>query len=36
MKRFQYIEKKAKENNRELSEMTLAEMDEYWNQAKKL
>jgi len=36
MKRFQYIEKMAKENNRELSEMTLAEMDEYWNQAKKL
>jgi XTP/dITP diphosphohydrolase len=36
MKRFQYIEQKAKENNRELNDMSLAEMDEYWNQAKKL
>jgi XTP/dITP diphosphohydrolase len=36
MKRFQYIEQRAKENNRELNDMSLAEMDEYWNQAKKL
>jgi XTP/dITP diphosphohydrolase len=33
--RFQYIEEKAKENNKQLSEMTLQEMDEYWNEAKK-
>jgi len=36
IKRFQYIEGKAKENNKSLSEMTLAEMDIYWNEAKKL
>jgi XTP/dITP diphosphohydrolase len=35
-KRFQYLERKAKENNRKLSEMTLAEMDIYWNEAKKV
>jgi XTP/dITP diphosphohydrolase len=34
IKRFQYIEQKAKENNRELSDMTLQEMDAYWNEAK--
>lgn len=33
--RFQYIEQKAKENNKQLSEMTLQEMDEYWNEAKR-
>ncbi|KOY84681.1 pyrophosphatase [bacterium 336/3] len=33
-KRFQYLEKKAKENGKKLSEMTLAEMDVYWNEAK--
>jgi XTP/dITP diphosphohydrolase len=33
--RFQYIEEKAKENNKQLSEMTLQEMDEYWNEAKR-
>ncbi|WP_196884961.1 nucleoside triphosphate pyrophosphohydrolase [Aureivirga sp. CE67] len=32
--RFQYLEQKAKENNLELTEMTLEEMDFYWNQAK--
>ena len=36
IKRFQYLEKGAKEAGRELSEMTLEEMDEYWNAAKKL
>lgn len=33
--RFQYIEEKAKDNNKQLSEMTLQEMDEYWNEAKR-
>lgn len=32
--RFQYMEQKAAENNQELSKMTLAEMDAYWNEAK--
>lgn len=36
IKRFQYLEGKAKENNRQLHDMTLAEMDIYWNEAKKL
>ncbi len=36
IKRFQYLEQKAKENGRELQNMTLAEMDVYWNEAKKL
>jgi len=32
--RFQYIEEKAKEAGRNLKEMTLAEMDDLWNEAK--
>ena len=32
--RFQFLEQGAKKAGRELSEMTLAEMDEYWNAAK--
>ena len=36
IKRFQYLESKAKENNQQLSDMTLAEMDVYWEEAKKL
>ena len=32
--RFNYIEAKAKEQGRELKDMTLAEMDALWNQAK--
>ncbi|WP_196891532.1 nucleoside triphosphate pyrophosphohydrolase [Aureivirga marina] len=32
--RFQYLEEKARENNLDLTEMTLEEMDFYWNQAK--
>ncbi|WDF56885.1 nucleoside triphosphate pyrophosphohydrolase [Mucilaginibacter sp. KACC 22063] len=36
IKRFQYLESKAKENNRQLQDMTLAEMDIFWNEAKKL
>ena len=34
-KRFQYLEQKAKEINKPLSEMTLSEMDVYWEEAKK-
>lgn len=36
MKRFRYLEKRAKENGQNLSDMSLAEMDVYWNEAKKL
>ncbi len=32
--RFQYIEERAAEANKNLSEMTLAEMDALWNEAK--
>lgn len=35
IKRFQYLENKAKENGKALQDMTLAEMDVYWNEAKK-
>jgi len=34
IKRFNYIEQKAKEQGRELKDMTLAEMDELWQEAK--
>lgn len=34
-KRFEYIEKVAKEKNIELNDMTLQEMDDIWNIAKK-
>jgi XTP/dITP diphosphohydrolase len=34
IKRFQYIEKVAKEQNKKLQEMTLEEMDKIWNNAK--
>ena len=34
IKRFQYLETKAKELGKSLKEMTLAEMDVYWNEAK--
>ena len=34
--RFQYLEECAKKNGKNLSDMTLAEMDIYWNEAKKL
>lgn len=33
--RFGYVEQKAKENNQELSAMTIDEMDAYWNESKK-
>ena len=36
IKRFQYLESKANQLNKNLSEMTLAEMDVFWNEAKKL
>lgn len=36
IKRFQYLEGKAKEHNRTLKEMSLAEMDVYWDEAKKI
>jgi XTP/dITP diphosphohydrolase len=36
IKRFQYLENKANELGKQLSEMTLAEMDVFWNEAKKL
>ena len=35
-KRFEYIELKAKENNKNLKDMSLEEMDAFWNEAKKL
>lgn len=34
--RFQHIEQRAKEHNRQLTDMTLEEMDVYWNEAKSL
>lgn len=34
--RFQYIEQKAKEAGRKLTDMSLDEMDAYWNEAKTL
>ena len=36
IRRFGYIEAKAKESGRSLRDMTLAEMDELWNEAKHL
>lgn len=36
IKRFKYLEEKSKEIGKPLSEMTLAEMDVYWNEAKQL
>lgn len=36
IKRFQYLEGKAKEINKSLKDMTLEEMDVYWNEAKKI
>ncbi len=36
IKRFQYLEQKAKELNKSLKDMTLSEMDVYWEEAKKL
>lgn len=36
IKRFNYLESKAKEQGKSLKEMTLEEMDAIWNEAKKL
>lgn len=36
IKRFNYIEAKAKEMNKSLKEMSLAEMDALWNESKKM
>jgi XTP/dITP diphosphohydrolase len=36
IKRFQHLENRAKENGKALQDMTLAEMDVYWNEAKQL
>lgn len=36
IQRFQYLEKKATELGRPLVEMSLAEMDVFWNEAKKM
>lgn len=36
MKRFNYLEAQAKQAGKQLKDMTLAEMDVYWEQAKKL
>ncbi|WP_134088302.1 nucleoside triphosphate pyrophosphohydrolase [Olivibacter sp. XZL3] len=34
--RFNHLEKRAKENGKNLKDMSLAEMDVYWNEAKQL
>lgn len=36
IRRFQYLEEQAANNGRSLSDMSLEEMDVYWNEAKKL
>ena len=36
IKRFMYLEQKAKSLNRDLKDMTLAEMDVFWEEAKQL
>ena len=36
IKRFMYLEQKSKELNKPLSEMSLSEMDVYWEEAKKI
>ncbi len=36
IKRFQYLEEKAKSLNKNLRDMTLAEMDLFWEEAKKI
>lgn len=36
IKRFQYLESKAQESHKQLKDMTLAEMDVFWEEAKKM
>lgn len=35
IRRFNYVEQKVKEQNKEMKEMTLEEMDKLWNEAKR-
>lgn len=35
IRRFQYLERESQKDGRKLSDMTLAEMDEYWERSKK-
>ncbi len=35
IRRFNYVEQKAKDMHKDLKDMTLEEMDQYWNEAKK-
>jgi XTP/dITP diphosphohydrolase len=36
MRRFQLLEQMVKEDGRRLTDMSLPEMDEYWEKAKRL
>jgi XTP/dITP diphosphohydrolase len=36
IQRFQYLEEKAKNNQKPLNEMSLDEMNVFWDQAKKM
>ena len=36
IKRFSYLESESKKDGKKISDMTLAEMDKYWEEAKKL
>tara|TARA_R110002073_G_scaffold8207_6_gene45873 strand:+ start:1123 stop:1905 length:783 start_codon:yes stop_codon:yes gene_type:complete len=36
IRRFQYLERASKESGKKLDEMSLAEMDVFWNEAKKI
>jgi MazG family protein len=36
IKRFQYLERESAKDGKKMGEMSLGEMDEYWNKAKKL
>ena len=36
IKRFQYLEEESKKDGKSIADMSLAEMDEYWERAKKL
>lgn len=36
IKRFQYLETESQKDGKKMGEMTLAEMDEYWNRAKQI
>ena len=36
IKRFQHLENRARESGRQLHDMSLTEMDVFWNEAKKM